>query len=104
MTRDPSDRRPAAPAQPAADRPDRQTPPIARPEAPDGPDVSDKPEAAAGHYGPGYGDPTRHLGGSPPGRDAKQPPSGASGEPGSVARTDATGGTGGRDPGAGKRR
>lgn len=96
MTRDPSDRRPAAPAQPAADRPDRQTPPIARPEAPDGPDVSNKPEAAPGHYGPGYGDPTRHLGGSPPGD--------APGEPGSVARTDATGGTGGRDPGAGKRR
>jgi hypothetical protein len=38
------------------------TPPIASPQAPDGPDVSGDPNAAPGHYGPGYGDSTKHTG------------------------------------------
>jgi len=41
-------------------------PPIASPAAPDGSDLSNVAGAEAGHYGPAYGDPTRHLGGPPP--------------------------------------
>jgi hypothetical protein len=55
-----SERRSPAPDR---DRPGAP-PPIARPEAPEGPDLGDNPEAAPGHYGPAYGDPTRHLGGT----------------------------------------
>ncbi len=66
MTRDPS-----APRDKPADIP--QTPPVARPEAPEGPDVTGKPESAPGHYGPGYGDTTRHLGEDPPRRDQGGP-------------------------------
>jgi hypothetical protein len=44
-------------------------PPVASKEAPEGPDVTDQPGAEAGHYGMGYGDPTRHQGGEPPGAD-----------------------------------
>lgn len=32
----------------------------------DGPDVTAQPGAEAGHYGMGYGDPTRHQGGTQP--------------------------------------
>ena len=43
-------------------------PPIASPAASDGPDMSKVEGAEAGHYGPAYGDPTRHLGGAAPGK------------------------------------
>jgi hypothetical protein len=50
-------------------------PPIESPAAPDGPDMSKVQGAEAGHYGPAYGDPTRHLGGAAPGQPEAQAPS-----------------------------
>ncbi|MBL0726504.1 hypothetical protein [Piscinibacter sp. HJYY11] len=47
-------------------------PPIAEDE--DGPDVSAQPGAEVGHYGMGYGDPTRHQGGTWPGEGLSLPP------------------------------
>jgi hypothetical protein len=50
-------------------------PPIESPAAPDGPDMSKVEGAEAGHHGPAYGDPTRHLGGAAPGKPDAQAPS-----------------------------
>jgi hypothetical protein len=50
-------------------------PPIESPATPDGPDVSKVKGAEAGHYGPAYGDPTRHLGGAAPAKPDAQAPS-----------------------------
>lgn len=51
-------------------------PPIA--EDDDGPDVTAQPGAEAGHYGMGYGDPTRHQGGAWPQEGTPLPPSATS--------------------------
>ena len=51
-----------------------EVPPIADEAAPEGPDVTVQPGAEAGHYGMGYGDPTRHQGGNWPGEGAQLPP------------------------------
>lgn len=49
-----------------------QAPPIAKDD--DGPDVTAQPGAEVGHYGMGYGDPTRHQGGTWPGEGLSLPP------------------------------
>jgi hypothetical protein len=46
--------------------------PIESPAAADGPDMSKVEGTEAGHYGPAYGDPTRHLGGAAPGKPDAQ--------------------------------
>ncbi|MCW7537819.1 hypothetical protein OOT46_08155 [Aquabacterium sp. A7-Y] len=79
-SRTPSSARAAAPEDAG-----RQLPPGAAPGEPERPDVSDRPEAAVGHYGAGYGDPTRHLGGTAPGTPDAAPregPTSESGKPG----------------------
>lgn len=48
-----------------------QVPPIAKDD--DGPDVTAQPGAEVGHYGMGYGDPTRHQGGNWPGEGTSLP-------------------------------
>lgn len=82
----PAQRPEARPASGSASEDAFDAPPIAAEEAAEGPDVSDQPGAEVGHYGMGYGDPTRHQGGQPPGADTDIKPgvpggTGATGRP-----------------------
>ena len=62
--------RDASPSRGATGQDGFETPPIAREDAPEGPDATQDRDAWPGHYGPAYGDPTVHQGGTPPGGEA----------------------------------
>lgn len=68
-----------------------QAPWVAVPEHPSGAaDVPAPPQRSTGHYGPGYDDPTRHFGGTLPGRPGPDRPAERGAQAGADAQSSTT--------------